>query len=331
MVEPQVKYPWINAHSDYGFEILHQQKTDQAIIFRKKHLPLLQANNVKLEVVQVGGDFMCNGVDGHDSLSVFSTIDAVLQVVEQNNDICQMIFTQKDLRDVLQSNKIGFLLSMEGSSAIDRDLRFLRNFYRLGVRNISMTHNERNIFGDGLHVKHPGGLSPFGEQYVHELNQMDMIFDLVHLSEKCFFEVLEIYEKAPIISHGNVKSVYDCLRASSDAQIQAIIDRKGFFGLNFIARFIGPADRREITVDDLINQIDYIVNKFGPDHIGLGPDWVYYMEGGWEEMKYAGDIRDENAIGIFFSALENRGYSSKEIKKIAYENFQRYFESHLQK
>lgn len=320
--------PVVNAHSDYGFYVYSEHLKGQQHVLRDSHIPYMHQGQVQFETLQVGGDFWVNRVDGHDALNVYAMLDTVHREISAEPHLFILITSPHDIDSVITQKKRGFLLSIEGSSSINRSLSNLRNFYRLGLRSVAITHNERNIFGDGLSVAHPGGLSPAGIALVEEMNALPMLLDLVHIAEKGFFEALEVYEKIPIVSHSNARGVYDVKRNLTDDQLRAIGDRGGVIGANFISQFLTPTEKRA-TIEELTDHIDHMVQVAGIDAVGLGPDYVYYMEGFLQNMKYAGNYDDERNIPQLLTELDTRGYGSQEIRKIASENFLRVYKAQL--
>ncbi len=198
----------------------------------------------------------------------------------------------------------------------------------MGLRSVAITHNERNIFGDGLSVAHPGGLSPAGIALVEEMNSLPLLLDLVHIAENGFFEALDVYEKIPIVSHSNARGIYDIKRNLTDDQLRAVGDRGGVIGVNFISRFLTSTGKRA-TIGDLADHIDHMVKIVGIEAVGLGPDYVYYMKDFGQILSYAGDHDDERNIPPLLAELTKRGYGPKDIRKIASENFLRVYKAML--
>jgi membrane dipeptidase len=172
------------------------------------------------------------------------------------------------------------------------------------------------------------------------MNEIGMIIDLSHASERTFWDVVKFSENPIITSHSNAKSLCDVSRNLSDEQIKAIGDKKGVIGINFVGQFI-DTNLNNITIDKLIDHVDYIVNLIGIDHVGLGPDFLdYVVEDKVEifdtsskmtqdepvEMVYPINLENISKLPNLFRALENRGYSKKDIEKIQGRNFVRVYE-----
>ena len=197
-----------DAHSDYALAALVQYRKGNKEAFRNEHLPRLRLGGVRMEVNTVGGDFDMGGVDFRNPLNVFSVLDRVHHELERAPDELVLVRTGADL-DALEKdrNKIGLLLALEGASSIDNDFALLHNYYRLGLRAVALTHNERNIFAEGCREDANGGLSRLGKQLLQELNRLNIMLDLVHVGERTFFDALELFAKVPYVSHSNVKAL----------------------------------------------------------------------------------------------------------------------------
>ena len=330
----------VDGHSDYGLKLLYEQQKGHYNVLRDYHLPQLRKGQVNLEVFNVGGDFdFYPTLNPRDPLIVFQTLDAVLKEVSDNEDLFLLVKNREDFEKINNSNKIGFLLALEGAGAIGSDFSRLRNFYRLGLRLITLTHNEQNSFADGLGVESPKGLTDLGKELIHEMDKMGIILDLSHTSEPTFWEAIN-YSKNPVItSHSNAKTICNNVRNLSDDQINAIGNKNGVIGINFVGQFIDN-DPKNASIDRLIDHVDYIVDLIGIDHIGLGPDFLdYVIEDKVElydtsskktqdepvEMIYPKGLETVSGFPNLILALEKRGYSKSNVKKIQGENFVRLY------
>ncbi|MBY9004311.1 MAG: dipeptidase [Candidatus Lokiarchaeota archaeon] len=330
----------VDGHSDYGLKLLYEQQKGHFNVLRDNHLPQLRRGQVNLEVFNVGGDFdFYPTLNPRDPLIVFQTLDAVLKEVSDNGDIFLLVKNREDFEKISNSNKIGFLLALEGAGAMGSDFSRLRNFYRLGLRLITLTHNEQNSFADGLGVESPKGLTDLGKELIRLMDEMGMILDLSHTSEPTFWDSLN-YSKNPVItSHSNAKTICENVRNLSDDQINAIGNKNGVIGINFVGQFIDN-DPKKASIDRLIDHVDYIVDLIGIDHIGLGPDFLdYVIEDKVElydtsskktqeepvEMIYPEGLETVSGFPNLFLALEKRGYSESDVKKIQGENFVRLY------
>ncbi|MCJ7649417.1 MAG: dipeptidase [Candidatus Lokiarchaeota archaeon] len=330
----------VDGHSDFGLKLLYEQQKGYHSVLRDNHLPQLRKGQVNLEVFNVGGDFdFYPALDPRDPLIVFQTLDSVLKEVSDNEDLFLIVKNIKDFEKISNSDKVGFLLALEGAGAIGSDFSRLRNFFRLGLRLITLTHNEQNSFADGLGVESPRGLTDLGKKFIHEMEEMGMILDLSHSSEPTFWDALNYSNNPVITSHSNAKTICNNIRNLSDDQIKAIGNKNGVIGINFVGQFIDN-NPKNASIDRLIDHVDFIVDLIGIDHVGLGPDFLdYVVEDKVElfdtsskdtqkepvEMIYPKGLKTISDFPNLFMALEKRGYSQGDIKKIQGENFVRLY------
>lgn len=245
-------------------------------------------------------------------------IDEFYQQVEINNEYIRICRNYGEIMRTLKMGKIAAILAIEGGEALQGDLASLRIFYRLGVRSICLTWNYRNEIADGvLDGVTEGGLTPFGKEVVREMNSLNMIIDLSHISERGFWDVLKLTKQPVIVSHSNARSVCNHVRNLSDEQIKAIKTNGGVIGINFYPYFL--TDTGKATLKDIINHIEHIAGLIGMDHIGIGSDFDGI------ECTPEG-IRGVEDINLVFNELLRLNYSMESVEKLAGRNFLRIME-----
>lgn len=329
----------VDAHSDYALQVLRERLRGKTHVMEKQHLPKLRAGGVKVEVHTVGGDFVLSGIDCRDPRTVLRVFDCIHCEVAESPHHFALVRQKKDFDDIIKKGKIALLLALEGAAAIGDDFSLLRIYYRLGLRSLILTHNERNFAADGCGEKPAGGLSKLGKDLIREANKLNMILDLVHIAEPGFFDVLELTEKVPLVSHSNVKALCDHFRNLTDRQIRAVAERGGVIGLNFLC-FMVDRDVRKAKLGRLLDHVDYIAELVGIDHVGLGPDYAdYYIEvlEDWlarhnyplEMAKYVEGVEDVTGLARITEGLAARGYSDQDIRKVLGENFLRVYKEVL--
>jgi membrane dipeptidase len=319
----------VNSHSDYAIQAYRERLLRNRDALKEDYLPRLKQGGVNLEVIQVACDFFTfQGLDLNDPRYVLASIDSILMSIQDNPDDFLLITRNSHIDELESSDKIGFLLSIEGAASIDERLAFLRTYFRLGLRAMALTHNLRNIFAEGCRENRTTGLSEAGKNLIREIDSLPLLLDLSHINERCFFEALDIYQKPPIVSHSNTRAVHDHFRNLTDEQIKAVAQKNGVIGLNFMSLFT-DRDIKQASVKRLIDHLDHIVSITGINHIGLGPDYTDYLPPPDQQVYVKGS---ENITE--FSALRNvlskRGYGDQDIDKIMGENFIRVFREVLE-
>lgn len=239
------------------------------------------------------------------------------QLLIDNNEELKFIKNYSDIREVMKSDHIGVMLSIEGADGIF-DLSALRTFFRLGVRMISLTWNQRNHLADGIgEVEANGGLTLLGKKMIEEMNKLKIIIDVSHIAPAGFWDIAK-HSKSPFIaSHSNSKAIYQHKRNLDDKQIKEIGKKSGIIGINFAPFFI--SNKKKTEIKDLIKHIDYIKDLVGIDKITLGTDYdgIDMTPKGLENIGRLKNLEEELFI---------QGYQKEEIEKIFYKNNLNFFE-----
>ena len=278
----------------------------------------------------------------------------------------RMVTTVKEIREAKEEGGVVVILGSQGAGFLGIDLSSLEFFYRLGMRTMQPTYQQRNQFGDGCGEKTDLGLSNLGVQWVEEMNKLGMLISLSHTGYQTSMDVMEISDDPVIFDHSNPKSICNHPRNITDEQIQTCANKDGVIGLCPIAMLIRPdKEPMEIRVGDYIDHIDYVVNLVGLDHVGIGidlaeghfytPKQILDRRQNHMYRKLTSDVRmkleDEflrsgrdklyvyeitmpwlkslSEISIITEALVDRGYSNQEVKKILGENYLRVFKKVL--
>ena len=234
--------------------------------------------------------------------------------VEANSDDILIARTAGDIIRAKSEGKIAAVLVIENSEGVERSLNVLAMLHEVGVRSITLTHNLNTWAGAG-NEEHDsgGGLTHFGEDLVREMNLLGILVDVSHVSERMFFDALEVTEKPVIASHSNSKAICDHPRNLSDEQIKVLAESGGSIGITFVPPFI---DDNEPSLERMLDHIDHIVEQVGDDHVGLGSDF----DGGGDMFK------DATEYPTITDALLARGYSAESVRKILGGNHLRVFE-----
>ena len=145
-----------------------------------------------------------------------------------------MALTAADIRRIHRAGKVAALMGVEGGHMIQDSLPVLRNYYRLGVRYMTLTHFKTNDWADsGTDVAVHNGLSDFGREVVREMNRLGMMVDISHVSDKTFYDVLALSRAPVIASHSSLRALCDIPRNMSDDMIRALAAKGGVVNINF--------------------------------------------------------------------------------------------------
>src|SRR5262249_29449381 len=143
-----------------------------------------------------------------------------------------------DIRRAKAQNKIACLMGIEGGHAIENSLPTLREFYRLGVRYMTLTWNNANDWADSNRESKHNGLADFGKEVVREMNRLGMLVDVSHVGDKTMSDVLDI-SRAPIIaSHSSARALSNVPRNIPDDLLKRIAKNGGVVQVNFYSVFV---------------------------------------------------------------------------------------------
>ena len=221
-----------------------------------------------------------------------------------------------DVRRAKAAGKIAAIAGLEGAEALDASIGVLRQFYRLGVRNLGLAWNHRNAACDGVaEGRTNGGLTEFGVKVVAECNRLGMLIDVSHLSPAGVNDVLAISEQPIIASHSNAFALRPHPRNLTDAQLEAIAARGGVIGVTFVTSFLNQNQPEQATLADVVAHIEYMLAQVGPDHVAIGSDFD-----GWTMPV---DLPDAAAYPRITMSLLEHGHAPAVVRKVLGENLLR--------
>lgn len=222
----------------------------------------------------------------------------------------------EQIKKAIEGRSVCGILAVEGGDCLEGKTENLQKLYDMGIRIMTLTWNNANEIGDGCGETVHGGLTLFGREIVRLMQDIGMIVDLSHASEKTFWDCIEECRKPVIASHSNARAVHDHRRNLYDDQILAIAKTNGAIGINFYTDFVGPSDKND--VDGLVRHIEHLCTVAGEDIAAIGADFD-----GVESLP--GKIRSVQDLDILFNSLARLNYPDRVIRKIAGENLLRVF------
>src|SRR5215472_3758977 len=251
----------------------------------------------KIRKGNLGAEFFSIWVEpdfkGHYAKRAMDLIDSVYQQAARHPDKMVMSFTADDIVRAHQQHKFAALMGIEGGHAIENDIRLLRDFYRLGVRYMTLTWSNTNEWGDSSgdiddpKVQHHKGLTDFGKDVVREMNRLGMIVDISHVSDATFNDALTI-SRAPIIaSHSSSRELTHHPRNMTDDMLRAMAINNGVVMVNFYSAFVDEDYRKASFNPEKIKQRDEEVEAFKKAYAHADGSPVTYNEYAPLEKKWA--------------------------------------------
>jgi membrane dipeptidase len=180
---------------------------------------------------------------GHFARHTFDLIDSVYQQAARHPDRMMMAFSVADVERAHREHKLAALMGIEGGHSIENDIHLLRDYYRLGVRYMTLSWSNTNEWADSSgdiddpKVQHHNGLTDFGKQVVLEMNRLGMMVDISHVADKTFWDAIAT-TKAPLIaSHSSARALVDAPRNMTDDMLHAVAKNGGVVQVNFFSGF----------------------------------------------------------------------------------------------
>jgi membrane dipeptidase len=198
-------------------------------------------------------------------------ISLMRQWIARRPDAYSLISKVSDVLHCKSEGKLGVVFDIEGMFPVQDELNMIQTFYELGVRWMLIAYNRRNAAGSGC-LDVDTGLTAVGRRVIDEMERVGMVLCLSHTGARTAFDALEYARNPAIFSHSNPYGDTPHARNISDELLLACARKGGVIGLSGIGAFLGG---KNDLVKKLLRQIRYVVDRVGPDHVGLGLDYVF--------------------------------------------------------
>lgn len=220
------------------------------------------------------------------------------------------VLQTSDIEEANKAGEVGIMLSFGGGEFIEGTIEALRMYYRLGVRMLTLTWNERNLLADGAGFSASrGGLTPLGFEVLEEAAKLGIIIDVSHLSEAGFWDVVDMAEAPFVASHSNCHALLPHPRNLTDGQLAAIGQSGGLVGISFNPEYLTGSDEPG-TLSQVVDHILHAIEMAGEEHVGLGTDFDSFSGTGPEPLHHIG------LLPLLTYELLERGLSGKVISGI---------------
>ncbi|HEY0504467.1 MAG TPA: membrane dipeptidase [Lysobacter sp.] len=266
--------------------------------------------------------------------------------IDAHPDVLLHVRTRADLDRAQREHKVGVIFTFQGTEPLGEDIERIAQFREQGVRVMQLTHNRRNLVGDGCLEPGDAGLSNYGREVVAQLNAHKLVVDLAHGSPRTIREGIEASKAPVLISHTGCRALAGSTRLVDDATLRRMADRGGVAGIIFWPYL---RDQGQQTSADVIAHIEHAVKVCGEDHVGIGTDLgispiartpqfdrenreqIQYMiqDGIFAKDRspdlylFAPDLNMANRFEVLAAMLSARGHSDARIAKILGGNFAR--------
>ncbi len=355
-------FPVVDGHNDLPWALRQAGGGfDQFDI--SKSQPNFHTDIARLRAGGVGAQFWSVYVptstmgSGSALSTTLEQIELVKKMTARYSDVFELALTTDDIDRIRSEGKIASLIGVEGGHSIENSINVLRQLYAEGARYMTLTHSKSLEWADSCSDKSKcGGLSPFGEEVVREMNRLGMLVDISHVSPDCMRDVLRVTKAPVIFSHSSARTIADHPRNVPDDVLKLTKANGGVVMINFFSDFINPVDAKRsakrtaererletlypddteksdgalrrwelenprsklCTVHDILDHIDHIVAVAGIDHVGIGSDY----DGVPALPK---QMEDVSCYPVITAGMLERGYSEQDIRKVMGKNVMRAF------
>ena len=259
--------------------------------------------------------------DAESLLAATAKANRILTQIEEmvaaNCTEVDIAYKPSDIARLKHAGKKAIMLGIENGYAIGKDLSLLEHFAKRGIVYMTLCHNGDNDICDSAkgNAEH-GGLSPFGEKVVQEMNRLGIMVDLSHAAESSFYDALEVSKKPIVCSHSSARALCDHPRNLTDDQMKALAGKGGVAQVTIYNGFLRTDGKA--TIIDAVEHLNHMVNIMGIEHVGIGTD--FDGDGGVPGMANASEVIN------FTRRLLRERYSEEQIQMIWGGNFLRVME-----
>jgi membrane dipeptidase len=345
------KHPVWDGHNDLPWELREQSAYDLSAVDIAQRLTTTHTDLPRLREGGVGAQFWSVYVPaqlqgGAAVTATLEQIDCVHRMAERYPDTLRLALTAADVEQAWADGRIASLMGAEGGHSIDGSLAVLRMLHALGVRYMTLTHNDNVPWADSATDDELlGGLSPFGEDVVREMNRLGMLVDLSHTSAGTMRHALRVTSAPVVFSHSSARAVCDVPRNVPDDVLAALATNGGVCMVTFVPQFVSPAvaewratgaeaaaaqgikntdlgvfepfiaewrtrhPQPRTTLADVVAHVEHVREVAGVDHVGLGGDYD-----GTPTLPEG--LEDVTGYPRLLSALADNGWSDADLGKL---------------
>lgn len=266
--------------------------------------------------------------------------------VEAHPEVLLHVKTAADLERARTEHRLGIIFSFQGTEPLGEEIERIPMFREMGLRVLQLTHNRRNLVGDGCMEPGNAGLSNYGRQVVERSNAEKLVIDLSHASPRTTREAIRASAAPVLIGHAGCRALADLPRNVGDAELRALADKGGVVGIIFWPYL--RVDRQPMAID-VIRHLEHAIKVCGEDHVGIGtdgevapikrsPEWeqenrewvraakqdgIFAAKRPDDLYTFIPDLNVANRFELVAARLSKRGHSDARIEKLLGGNFAR--------
>ncbi len=320
----------IDLHCDTISQLHEIRQNDKNINLRQNELHLDIEKMIKSDyMLQVFACYVDLAKNNKPIESCLNYIDLFYEEINKNKEDIGVVYNYLDIQNNIKSNKMSALLSIEEGGVCKGNISLLRNFYKLGVRMMTLTWNYENelSYPNGHYFdeykNQRKGLKEKGFEFINEMEDLGIIIDVSHLSDDGIYDVLDNTRKPFIASHSNARQICSNQRNLKDDMIRRIGNRGGIIGVNFYSCFLNDEYKScDISkIQHIITHMKYIANIGGIDCVSIGSDF--------DGIDCPLEIKDCSNMELIYEQMKKEGFKESDIEKIFHKNALRLFKEVL--
>ncbi len=346
------RFPLIDGHNDLPWEIRAEAGSDLDRAAIDRRLPRFHTDLPRLVEGGVAGQWWSVYVPGtlapDEAVRVtLEQVDLVHRMIARYPDRFQLALTADDVTDAFSNGRIASLLGAEGGHSIGGSLGVLRSLHALGVRYMTLTHNQNVGWADSAtDVPDAGGLSAFGRDVVREMQRLGMLVDLSHVAVSTMHDALDIADAPVIFSHSCARAVTESPRNVPDEVLRRLAENQGVCMVAFVPFFVSQAnadwlvdlkeaaesqgiDRKDLagvfglareyaaehpppsaTLSQVADHVEHVAEIAGIEHVGIGGDFD-----GTPDLPVG--LENVSRYPALFGELARRGWTEGQCKALA--------------
>lgn len=325
-----------DAHSDIWSDITVRTLRGETDIFRKYHYERLKKGGIEGSVFVMWID---PPYDKEPAARLKQIMNAINKETESCSDILRVVHNYEEMQKAKADGVFYVFIGCEGLSEIGEDIGQIDMLYEFGARHASLTWNEQNALATGIRGDADRGLTELGIKALHRIQELNMLFDVSHLNDKSFWDVMRNASGPVVATHSSSRALCPAPRNLTDEMIKELVAAGGMMGVNTYPEFIAEK-KEERTVDMLARHIEHIVDIAGIDRIGFGFDFCEFLEGeassscslkedagsqiktdNSESTSVLKGLRDASEVPALLDAMRKIGFTDDDIRKVSYENW----------
>jgi membrane dipeptidase len=272
---------------------------------------------------------------------VFDQVKRYYSLIEMVPESLTLVQEVEDIKKAKERGKLGIIFGFQNAVPLGEDVALLPIFHKLGVRIIQLTYSEANALGCGCLEPTDTGLTSLGIQVIQAMNRLGILVDLSHTGYRTSKEAIEVSLDPVSFTHANPLALKKSPRNRPDELIRMVADKGGVIGLVPYGSFCKSEPGKRPTLNDFLDQIDYVVELVGIDHVGIGTDKFegrtkeeYFLEFQSRYPILVSKFEERHVEGFshishfprITEGLLSRGYSAEDCGKIIGGNFYSLFQ-----